>query len=692
MLEFMRKNVGGLMGFALVGALVFAFALSFGAQSSGWGQGQSEHAIASVDGTAISETTYKYAFNLMGGRNLSRGSAEWVQTSQTVIDGLTERQLLLGLAQQAGITASVDETEERILNGEMYATIPIETIAQKLQGLFFIDEATAAKELLERGYRVKESFLKNGKFDFDVFQKFVRYHLQLTEENFVEEQRLELIAQRVREMLITGVRISPEEAKSAYYRENDTASISYIKLFPAFFADRLDPTPGETKAWIADNAEPINQYYETNKFKYTNLEKMARARHILIKVAEDATDEEKIKSKTEITALLDRIKVGEDFAQLAREFSEDPGSGSKGGDLGFAPRGRMVPEFDEVMFNLEPGQISDVIETKFGFHIIRLESFREGNISLEEATAEIAEQLYRESEGKKRAQTTANEFLARLKAGESIESLIPESPADGAPDHLDLKLRTSPAFSRSAGSIPGIGNAPEIVATAFELTEESAIPDKVFTVRDDLFVIAIKDRVVPSDADFAQQKDELTEKMSVMKQATWLREFIHTLKETALKDGRIEQTAEVVAPTTPEHDLPSEGADPGEVEDTVEDKAEDKAEETEPEPVEADVEAKADVEAEETAPEPAKVEPPKPEPAKPEPVKPEPAKPKPVKPEPPKPKPVKPEPAKPKPVKPEPAKPEPAKVVEKVEDKPKEPAPKPPKVDKKVEEVEESPY
>ncbi len=317
MLEFMRKNVGGLMGFALVGALVFAFALSFGAQSSGWGQGQSEHAVASVDGTVISEMTYKYAFNLMGGRNLSRGSAEWVQTSQTVVDGLTERQLLLSLAQKAGITASTDETEERILNGEMYATVPIETIAQKLQGLFFIDEATAAKELLERGYRVKESFLKDGKFDFDVFQKFVRYHLQLTEEDFVEEQRLELIAQRVREMLITGVRISPEEIKNAYYRENDTASISYIRLFPAFFADRLDPTPEEMAAWIADNADPINQYYETNKFKYTNLEKMARARHILTKVAEDATDEEKANSKTEITGLLDRIKAGEDFAQLA---------------------------------------------------------------------------------------------------------------------------------------------------------------------------------------------------------------------------------------------------------------------------------------------------------------------------------------------------------------------------------------
>ncbi len=603
MLEFMRKNVGGLMGFALVGALVFAFALSFGAQSSGWGKGQSEHAIASVDGTAISEMTYKYAFNLMGGRNLSRGSAEWVQTSQTVIDGLTERQLLLSLAQKAGITASTDETEERILKGEMYATVPIETIAGKLQGLFFIDEATAAKELLERGYRVKESFLKNGKFDFEVFQKFVRYHLQLTEENFVEEQRLELIAQRVREMLITGVRISPEEIRNAYYRDNDTASISYIRLFPAFFADRLDPSPEEIDAWIADNADPIKQYYETNKFKYTNLEKMARARHVLIKITEDATDEEKVKLKTEITGLLDRIKAGEDFAQLARQFSEDPGSGSKGGDLGFAPRGRMVPEFDEVMFNLEPGQISDVVETKFGFHIIRLESFREGNISLEEATAEIAEQLYRESEGKKRAETTANEFLARLKTGEPIESLIPESPADGTPDHLDLKLRTSPAFSRSANSIPGIGNAPEIVTTAFDLTEESAVPDKVFTVRDDLFVIALKDRVVPSDADFAQQKQELTEKMSVMKQATWLREYIHTLRETAHKDGRIEQTAEVVAPVQ-EHDLPSEGADPGEVEDKAEDKAEDEVEDKVEDKPEKDIDDKA----EETAPEPAEAE------------------------------------------------------------------------------------
>lgn len=107
---------------------------------------------------------------------------------------------------------------------------------------------------------------------------------------------------------------------------------------------------------------------------------MVRARHILIKVDKSASDEDKRKAKEKAEELLKKIKAGEDFAKLASEFSDDPGSKKKGGDLGFFTKGRMVPEFEKVVFSMKPGEISDVFETPFGFHIVKVEERKEAEI------------------------------------------------------------------------------------------------------------------------------------------------------------------------------------------------------------------------------------------------------------------------------------------------------------------------
>jgi len=550
MLEFFRKNIGGMMGFIIVGALVFVFAMSFGTQSEGWGKGQTAFVAASVDGEQITETSYRTMLNLFGGRALARDSAEFAGVQRNVVDGLIERQLLLGLAEEAGISASDSEIEDRIVKNQFLVTQPIETIVERENNPFMgINPVRAARDLLVDGYVLPERFeTKDKKFDLEGFKKFVQYHLQATEELFIEEQRKELIAQRVRESIVAGVRVSAAEARRAYDRENDTVSISYLRLFPSYFAGQLSPTADEIAAYAAANKDAVQQYYDTNKYKYTNLEKQARARHILVKVAENATDADKAAKRLLIDGLLARVKSGEDFAEVARQFSEDPGSAAKGGDLGYNARGRMVPEFDEATFALEPGKISGVVETQYGFHVIKLEGFREGNVPLEEATPEIAEQLYRESEGKKRAETAANEYLARLKTGEPIDSLIPAPPPGTEADELGLKVRTSAALQRGSASVPGLGSAPEIIDAAFKLTSEAPVPDRVFALREDYLVISLKERTTPNDAGFKAQEDEITERLLALKQATWLRAFIRDLREKAEKEGLIESELLTAAP------------------------------------------------------------------------------------------------------------------------------------------------
>ncbi|MCP4606794.1 MAG: hypothetical protein GY847_40850 [Proteobacteria bacterium] len=539
MLEFFRQHIGGLFGVALVGLLALAFAFSFGAQSRGWGKAQSQQFAATVNGIDIPDLTLKYAFNLSGGRGMDRDGADRAALQRSVLEGIIERQLLIGLADELGISASKDEAESKIIKNNISLSRSLRELNEKIESSMFFSPTIASQVLVSEGHMVRQSFLDaKGKFDLEGYQKFIRYYLQLSEEDFVEQQRLEIIAERMRQLIVNSVRVSTDEVHAAYEREHNTAKIEYIRLIPSYFADRLDPIPTELDLWAETHSDEIKQYYETNKFKYTNLEKSARARHILIKFAEDATDDERKEARTEIDGLLVRARAGEDFASLAREHSADPGSATKGGDLGFTPRGRMVPEFEDAMFKAEPGTITDVVKTKYGFHIIKVEEFREGNISLEDATPEIAEILFRNAKGEEMAKSKGEEFLTKLKSETKMADLIP--PKDGkTEDRLGLKVLSSRPFSHSATSIPGIGEAPDIVQEAFKLNLENSVPDRVFEVRGDYYVMQLAERNEPNEKEFEKLNENLTATLLSIKQASWLRDRVDEIKTRAEKEGRI---------------------------------------------------------------------------------------------------------------------------------------------------------
>ncbi|MCF7669957.1 MAG: peptidylprolyl isomerase [Verrucomicrobia bacterium] len=143
--------------------------------------------------------------------------------------------------------------------------------------------------------------------------------------------------------------------------------------------------------------EKVAQFYEENPKQFKTPEQV-RASHILIatknlETGEEYSEEKKAEKKKLIEDLLKRARDGEDFAELAAEHSEDPGSKEQGGEYTFA-RGRMVPAFEAAAFSLEPGQISDVVTTSYGYHIIKLhEKIPAETTSLEEARADIKNYL-----------------------------------------------------------------------------------------------------------------------------------------------------------------------------------------------------------------------------------------------------------------------------------------------------------
>jgi len=231
------------------------------------------------------------------------------------------------------------------------------------------------------------------------------------------------------------------QAQAARYRSAEQAKIDYIEV-----------SLEDIKKGIEINRDDVYARYQDNRDAYSTAE-IREASHILIK----AGDEDNEQALNRVTEIRNRIANGESFADLAREFSEDPGSAAEGGNLGEIERGVMVQTFEAALFSMEVDQLSEPVKTGFGWHLIKLhsisggetESFESLQSSLEdEIRTELAEsQIY-----------DLVENLANL-AYEQSDSLLP------AAEQFDLELRTSDWFDRASGS--GIAADVKIRQMAF---------------------------------------------------------------------------------------------------------------------------------------------------------------------------------------------------------------------------------
>jgi peptidyl-prolyl cis-trans isomerase C len=165
--------------------------------------------------------------------------------------------------------------------------------------------------------------------------------------------------------------------------------------------------------------QDLDAFYKGNPDQFKEPESV-RASHILFGVAKDATPAAKTATKTEAEGVLKRVKAGEDFAALAKQYSKDPGSAAVGGDLNFFPKGQMVPAFDAAAFSMKPGDISDLVETEFGYHIIKLTEKRTGRtIPLPEVKDRLSEFLKQ-----RKQQELVQQYLLGLKSKYRVEVLL----------------------------------------------------------------------------------------------------------------------------------------------------------------------------------------------------------------------------------------------------------------------------
>lgn len=342
-------------------------------------------------------------------------------------------------------------------------------------------------ELAQNIYRMP-AFQVNGRFDRQRYIQILRRY-RMTPSNFEAEQRRELLSNKLRHLIFSTVKVADTEVFEEWLNREDKVSLNFVKL-----------AAKAVEREVAFSDEEIKVYFETNRDKFhiseirkvdsltikpedfqdeiditdaqievhynQNIERFSRqeeikASHILLKVAGDAPPAEKDTVRLKADNLLKQLKDGADFATLAKANSEDPGSKTRGGDLGWFSRGRMVKPFEDAAFSMQPGEVSAVVESKFGFHIIKVENHRpEGVKALDEVRDHIEEILLREL-GQALAQKKAKEIRRLINKGESLLDFGKSR---------DLKVASSSFFGLNT-PVPGIADGFAATRTAFQMAE-----------------------------------------------------------------------------------------------------------------------------------------------------------------------------------------------------------------------------
>lgn len=236
------------------------------------------------------------------------------------------------------------------------------------------------------------------------------------------------------------------EAHKSQYMTPETVDLRYVELSLADLAAKVKVDDAQLKA-----------YYEEQKTKtperFTQPEQR-RVRHILFQVS-DPKDDAAVKAKAE--AVLKRAQSGEDFAKLAQEFSQDPGSAKNGGDLGWAERSRYVAPFADAAFSMKEGEIRGPVKTQFGYHILKLEGIQPATVKTFEQSKSDIEAEYRRNQAEKLF-NDAQDQLA--------DAALQNSDIDVVARKVDLTVHDIPKFSRTDGG-GDLGKSPAVLEAAF---------------------------------------------------------------------------------------------------------------------------------------------------------------------------------------------------------------------------------
>lgn len=481
MLNAMRGRwITGLLVFGVGGVFVFFLGLQ------GPMRGSSTHTLVTVGSQSFGTREYERARarrtadlqHRLGAQFDARKLSDTLD--QLAARDLVERALLAQEAEALGLTAT----------------------KQEIQALVLADPSFRDKE---------------GHFDEKAFHGFAQYEYG-SENAFIDDERMGLLATKMIRLLNTQPRVSEGEARDAVRRRLESVRIAFVKLGD----EPPDPkavSDADVKEALEKRAPEIKALYDDRSAEF-NTEEAVRVRHILFALPADADEAAKKAALQKAKDALAKIRAGADFAKLAETLSDDAGSKKKGGELGFIERGQMVPPFEKVAFALKPGEVSDPVLTRFGYHLIQVEEHRPAKHQpFDEVREQLARDLLAREVVEHKAEAVAEKLSAAVRAGQSLEQAAREQK---------LTLERSGLLTRRPdGYIPGLGGVPEMMATAFALKPGQSSP-RIFEHQGKRALVQVLERKEPDDAQIDAQLETtraqlLDEKRNVRTDA-WVNE------------------------------------------------------------------------------------------------------------------------------------------------------------------------
>jgi peptidyl-prolyl cis-trans isomerase D len=474
-----RKNpIINIFGWTLliVVCIVFVF-IGFSPNSQFLGQGG---AAAEVNGDAISLRDFKELLDRLDNNGQATGQDARRQMNQNAMNILVSRTLMIQEANKLNIHVS----DKRV-----------------------------GQELLSI-----QPFFEDGVFSRVRYKTYLR-QAGLTEAQFEDRLREDLIIQKMSQLI--GYASKDLDLVDDFDKQIDQAQINvgYVKIDPRLVG-RDQVNNQAVTAYVQNNKEKVAEYYNAHQSEYIRPEEV-KARHILIK-AKDQKPESFKAAHDKIKDIAKNTTV-ENFSQMAEKHSEDPGSKTKGGDLGFFPRGRMVPEFEKAAFTTEKGQITEPIKTKYGYHILLVDEKKsETKDKLEQVEKNIARKLLEEEAYEKTLDNIKESLKAR--SYDKIEELFNEK---------NWAWKSTGFFPITRESIPGVGNNKEFLDLALELGPDKEYGERLVYQGESAYLIKFKGAKMESTLSANPQMDFFKQLMKQRRVNTMVQSWTDSLREKA---------------------------------------------------------------------------------------------------------------------------------------------------------------
>ncbi|MCH2263199.1 MAG: SurA N-terminal domain-containing protein [Candidatus Thioglobus autotrophicus] len=454
MLEAIRKKSKGWVAYLIVGLIAVPFAL-FGVQQ--YFSGSSNSVIAIVDGEDITVNNYYQEFNTQQ-RNLQQQLGSSYSTEidnalrQTLIDTLINEKLLENFTNSMKLVTLDEEVRSLIQSNPVF----------QVDGIFSEDryiQILRLNNFTPLGYELEQSkSMSLDQIKRNLNNSAFLSTVQIEQLNDLSSQQREvsfvvLNTEKYQDQIVVN-----QEQISEYFDNNKSKFIEGRKVQVDFVELSLD----NIEQQIDPDNETLQKLYIENEDLYTNPEQR-RAQHILLEKVSNAS------------SILKEIKQGGDFSELARIHSKDITTSEIGGDLGLFERELMVPEFDKAVFDMNVGDISDVVKSDYGYHIIKLNEIQPATLQSFEEVEEQLLALHKKNVNQK----------ALYDLQEELGNLAYEESIDVVSNQLDLELQTSDFFSELSTEYDEV-----FVSTAFsDVVFEDGENSDVIELSKDRFVV-----------------------------------------------------------------------------------------------------------------------------------------------------------------------------------------------------------